>query len=80
MVALLRGQHGSRLAQTTLTLTGLRLGAVLTALIAVTLTAGIAPAGIFGMAVAVGDALAGFVTTTITAHRTRNTSLDHRQS
>ncbi|SDT74709.1 hypothetical protein [Actinoplanes derwentensis] len=68
MIALLRGGRG--LARATLRLTWLRLGAVFIALVAVTLIAGISAAGVFGVTLAVGDALGGFVVTGVAARRT----------
>ncbi|MBW6440019.1 hypothetical protein KZ829_40475 [Actinoplanes hulinensis] len=71
VIALLRGGRGQGLARGTLNLTWLRLGAVLIALAVIALTVGVSVAGIFGMVLALGDALAGFVVTGAVARRTR---------
>jgi hypothetical protein len=72
MIALVRGRRGAGLARAAVNLTWLRLGAVLIALIVVTLTAGVSAAGAFAMVLAVGDALGGFVVTGVAARRTRD--------
>jgi hypothetical protein len=72
MIALLRGERGQGLARGTLNLTWLRLGAVLIALAIVALTVGVSATGMFGMVLAIGDALAGFVVTGTATRRTRS--------
>jgi hypothetical protein len=69
MIALLR--RGNGLARGTLNLTWLRLGAVFVALVIIALTVGVSAVGTVGMALAVGDALAGFVVTGVATRRTR---------
>jgi hypothetical protein len=72
MIALLRGERGRGLARGTLNLTWLRLGAVFIALAIVALTVGASATGMFGMVLAIGDALAGFVVTGAVTRRTRS--------
>ena len=72
MIALLGGERGQGLARGTLNLTWLRLGAVLIALAIVALTVGVSATGMFGMVLAIGDALAGFVVTGAATRRTRS--------
>jgi hypothetical protein len=69
MIALLR--HSNGLARGTLNLTWLRLGAVFVALVIIALTVGVSAVGTVGMALAVGDAFAGFVVTGVATRRTR---------
>ncbi|BCY08834.1 hypothetical protein [Actinoplanes sp. L3-i22] len=70
MIALMRGHHG--LARVAGVLTWLRLGAVTVALAVVTLGLGVAGMfSVFGVVLAVGDALGGFVITAAAARRTR---------
>ncbi|MBO3739483.1 hypothetical protein [Actinoplanes flavus] len=72
VIALLRGGRGQGLARGTLNLTWLRLAAVLIVLAIFALTVGVSATGVFGMFLAVGDALAGFVVTGAAVRRTRS--------
>ncbi|GGN96449.1 hypothetical protein GCM10010112_87710 [Actinoplanes lobatus] len=75
MIAFLRGRRGQGLARALVNLAWLRLGAVVIALAVVALThsaATVAVFSMFGIAVAVGDAVGGLIVTGAALRRTRD--------